>query len=192
MNDCSESTAVDAPAAAPPLPITRSRGMLRRSPVVPSLLLLGAAVLLAGCNDASVASAPPPVPPEVSVVTVKASPRAIIRELPGRIAPLRVADHPLELARLVAAPQRPRAAVVLHPHAEPVEPSHRRRQVTQRHPRQRRAERSKQVVKPACGHAATLYGRRDAGSALAAAPRPVGGGSVAIRAEGAPPTGAGS
>jgi membrane fusion protein (multidrug efflux system) len=55
-------------------------------------LLLGAAVLLAGCNDTSVASAPPPAPPEVSVVTVKASPRAIIRELPGRIAPLRVAD----------------------------------------------------------------------------------------------------
>jgi len=66
--------------------------MSRRSPVGPSLLLLGAAVLLAGCNDTSVASAPPPVPPEVSVVTVKASPRAIIRELPGRIAPLRVAE----------------------------------------------------------------------------------------------------
>ncbi|MBR1216957.1 efflux RND transporter periplasmic adaptor subunit [Bradyrhizobium sp. U87765 SZCCT0131] len=66
--------------------------MLRRSPVVPSLLLLGAAVLLAGCNDASVASAPPPAPPDVSVVTIKASPRAIIRELPGRIAPLRVAE----------------------------------------------------------------------------------------------------
>ena len=55
-------------------------------------LLFGAAVLLSGCNDQSVASAQPPEPPEVSVVTVKASSQAIIRELPGRIAPLRVAD----------------------------------------------------------------------------------------------------
>ena len=55
-------------------------------------LLFGAAVLLSGCNDASVASSAPPEPPEVSVVTLKAQPRAIIKELPGRIAPLRVAD----------------------------------------------------------------------------------------------------
>lgn len=55
-------------------------------------LLFGAAILLSGCNDQSVASAAPPEPPEVSTVTVKASPRAIVKELPGRIAPLRVAD----------------------------------------------------------------------------------------------------
>lgn len=55
-------------------------------------LLFGAAVLLSGCNDQSVASSAPPELPEVSVVTLKSSPRAIIKELPGRIAPLRVAD----------------------------------------------------------------------------------------------------
>jgi len=67
--------------------------MLGRLNVVPSLLLLfGAAVLLSGCNEQSVASAAPPEPPEVSVVTIKPSPRAIVRELPGRIAPLRVAE----------------------------------------------------------------------------------------------------
>ncbi len=67
--------------------------MLRRLHVVPSMLLLfGAAGLLSGCNEQSVASAAPPEPPEVSVVTVKPSPRAIVRELPGRIAPLRVAE----------------------------------------------------------------------------------------------------
>ncbi|MGD9838573.1 MAG: efflux RND transporter periplasmic adaptor subunit [Afipia sp.] len=55
-------------------------------------LLFGAAVLLSGCNDQSVASAQPPEPPEVSTVTIKAAPKAIVRELPGRIAPLRVAD----------------------------------------------------------------------------------------------------
>ncbi|HEX7882548.1 MAG TPA: efflux RND transporter periplasmic adaptor subunit [Afipia sp.] len=55
-------------------------------------LLFGAVVLLSGCNDQSVASALPPEPPEVSIVTVKTAPQAIFRELPGRIAPLRVAD----------------------------------------------------------------------------------------------------
>ncbi|CAN5364058.1 efflux RND transporter periplasmic adaptor subunit [soil metagenome] len=55
-------------------------------------LLFGAAVLLSGCNDQSVAAAQPPEPPEVSIVTVKTAPQAIVRELPGRIAPLRVAD----------------------------------------------------------------------------------------------------
>jgi membrane fusion protein (multidrug efflux system) len=39
-----------------------------------------------------VASAQPPEPPEVSTVTIKAAPQAIVRELPGRIAPLRMAD----------------------------------------------------------------------------------------------------
>ncbi len=64
-----------------------------RSHAITSLaLLFGAAVLLSGCNDASVASSAPPEPPEVSIVTVKAAPRSIVKELPGRIAPLRVAD----------------------------------------------------------------------------------------------------
>lgn len=62
------------------------------SRITPIALLFGAAVLLSGCNDASVASSAPPEPPEVSIVTVKAAPRSIVKELPGRIAPLRVAD----------------------------------------------------------------------------------------------------
>lgn len=67
--------------------------MQARSHAIPSLaLLFGAAVLLSGCNDQSVASSLPQEPAEVSIVTVKASPRAIVKELPGRIAPLRVAD----------------------------------------------------------------------------------------------------
>lgn len=60
--------------------------------IAPMVLLFGAAVFLSGCNEQSVASVQPPEPPEVSVVTVKAAPQAIVRELPGRIAPLRVAD----------------------------------------------------------------------------------------------------
>jgi membrane fusion protein (multidrug efflux system) len=66
-------------------------------------LLFGAAVLLSGCNDASVASSAPPQPPEVSIVTVKASPRSIVKELPGRIAPLRVADVRPRVSGIIVA-----------------------------------------------------------------------------------------
>jgi membrane fusion protein (multidrug efflux system) len=63
---------------------------------VGSLLLLAAiAPLLAGCNEpesAIASTASHPVMPDVSIVTVKPQPRAILRELPGRIAPTRVAD----------------------------------------------------------------------------------------------------
>ena len=60
-----------------------------------ALLLCGLAPLLAGCDDPhqAVASAPAQTSePEVSVVTVAPRARAIVRELPGRIAPTRVAD----------------------------------------------------------------------------------------------------
>lgn len=56
-----------------------------------ALVVLGAPALLAGCNDQSVASVPPPAP-GVGMVTVSASPRPQVKELPGRIAPTRVAD----------------------------------------------------------------------------------------------------
>jgi membrane fusion protein, multidrug efflux system len=85
MNNISELVAIESSWLSP--------RAYARSHIIPSLaLLFGAAVVLSGCNDQSVASASPPSPPDVSVVTVTASPRAIIRELPGRIAPLRVAD----------------------------------------------------------------------------------------------------
>jgi membrane fusion protein (multidrug efflux system) len=56
-----------------------------------AILPLMAAPLLAGCDNTSVA-APVPQVPEVGIVTVDASPRPIVRELPGRISPTRVAD----------------------------------------------------------------------------------------------------
>ena len=78
--------------------------MHARPHAIPSLaLLFGAAVLLSGCNDQSVASAQPPEPPEVSIVTVKAAPQAIFRELPGRIAPLRVADVRPRVSGIIVA-----------------------------------------------------------------------------------------
>jgi membrane fusion protein (multidrug efflux system) len=60
-----------------------------------TLLICGLTPLLAGCDDPhqAVASAPAQTSePEVSVVTVTPRPRAVVRELPGRIAPTRVAD----------------------------------------------------------------------------------------------------
>jgi membrane fusion protein, multidrug efflux system len=59
------------------------------------LMLAASAPLLAGCNqpDAAVAAVnSQPDEPDVSVVAVKAQARAIVRELPGRIAPVRIAD----------------------------------------------------------------------------------------------------
>jgi membrane fusion protein (multidrug efflux system) len=54
--------------------------------------LLALTPLLAGCNEKSTAAPTPPKLPEVSVVSVVPIPRPVVRELPGRIAPTRVAD----------------------------------------------------------------------------------------------------
>lgn len=59
------------------------------------LLLAGLAPVLAGCNepkDAVASTSPQVSEPEVSVVSVKPHRRALMRELPGRIAPTRAAD----------------------------------------------------------------------------------------------------
>src|ERR1700761_2850186 len=54
------------------------------------------APLLAGCNEphhaAAASVAEQAEEPNVSIVTVKPQPRAIVSELPGRIAPTRVSD----------------------------------------------------------------------------------------------------
>lgn len=57
-----------------------------------ALLMAGLAPALAGCDDATPAMAANKAEPEVGIVTVKSQPRAVVRELPGRIAPTRVAD----------------------------------------------------------------------------------------------------
>ena len=59
------------------------------------LVLAAIAPLLVGCNEpeSAVASvAAQPTEPDVSIVTIKPQARSIVRELPGRIAPIRVAD----------------------------------------------------------------------------------------------------
>ncbi|MBS0529941.1 MAG: efflux RND transporter periplasmic adaptor subunit [Proteobacteria bacterium] len=59
-----------------------------------ALLIAGLSPLLGGCNEPVItAEAATHTPaPEVSVVTVVPKPHAVVRELPGRIAPTRVAD----------------------------------------------------------------------------------------------------
>ncbi|MGY3031412.1 membrane fusion protein (multidrug efflux system) [Bradyrhizobium sp. USDA 4354] len=57
------------------------------------MMLAALAPLLAGCDESSSAvSAAPPSDPDVSIVIVKPQSRAVVRELPGRIAPTRVSD----------------------------------------------------------------------------------------------------
>ena len=55
-------------------------------------MLVAVAPLLAGCDEPNVAAASQPTEPDVSIVTVKPQARAMVRELPGRIAPTRVSD----------------------------------------------------------------------------------------------------
>src|SRR5262249_44392940 len=67
---------------------------LRASQAGIFIVLAALAPLLGGCNEPQTAAAAvsKTVEPDVSVITVKAQPRAIVRELPGRVAPIRVAD----------------------------------------------------------------------------------------------------
>ncbi|MCW1994120.1 membrane fusion protein (multidrug efflux system) [Bradyrhizobium diazoefficiens] len=57
------------------------------------MMLAAFAPLLAACEESSSAvSAAQPADPDVSIVVVKQQARAVVRELPGRIAPTRVSD----------------------------------------------------------------------------------------------------
>jgi membrane fusion protein (multidrug efflux system) len=60
----------------------------------PALTIALASFSLAGCTEspAANASTTPPSPQEVGVVTLVQTPRPYVRELPGRIAPTRVAE----------------------------------------------------------------------------------------------------
>src|SRR6478736_3753449 len=67
-------------------------GLRARSACV-AMMLAAFAPLLGACDESSSAvSAAQPSEPDVSIVTVKPQPRAVVRELPGRISPTRVAE----------------------------------------------------------------------------------------------------
>ncbi|MHC2331798.1 efflux RND transporter periplasmic adaptor subunit [Bradyrhizobium sp. USDA 4454] len=66
---------------------------LRAQSACIALMLAVTAPLLAGCDEPTTATAAAQAPePDVSVVTVKPQARAMVRELPGRIAPTRVSE----------------------------------------------------------------------------------------------------
>ncbi|WP_128927923.1 efflux RND transporter periplasmic adaptor subunit [Bradyrhizobium guangxiense] len=66
---------------------------LRARTACVALMLAALAPLLGACEESSSAvSAAPPADPDVSIVIVKPQARAVVRELPGRIAPTRVAE----------------------------------------------------------------------------------------------------
>jgi membrane fusion protein (multidrug efflux system) len=65
----------------------------RTHPARVALLLAAIAPFLAGCDEpASAVAAAQTSEPDVSIVTVTPQARALVRELPGRIAPTRVSD----------------------------------------------------------------------------------------------------
>ncbi|MDQ8727166.1 efflux RND transporter periplasmic adaptor subunit [Bradyrhizobium sp. LHD-71] len=66
------------------------------------LALVSAPLVLAGCDERSVAATQTSVP-DVSVITIAAAPKSIVRELPGRIAPTRVADVRARVSGIVTA-----------------------------------------------------------------------------------------
>jgi len=66
--------------------------MLPANPWKLALVLAMLVPALAGCKKSSALAEPEAAPPEVGVLTVTPQPRTIVRELPGRIAPTRVAD----------------------------------------------------------------------------------------------------
>ncbi|MET0278359.1 MAG: efflux RND transporter periplasmic adaptor subunit [Pseudorhodoplanes sp.] len=69
------------------------------------LLAVLAAIPLAGCSESTPASATatPSAPPEVGIVTVEPSARPHVRELPGRIAPTRIAELRARVSGIVTA-----------------------------------------------------------------------------------------
>ena len=68
---------------------------------IPAWMALGCAMLaLCACDEPQAEQAAAP-PPQVRVITVQPSPRPYIRELPGRIAPTRVAEVRARVAGIV-------------------------------------------------------------------------------------------
>ncbi|WP_232629803.1 efflux RND transporter periplasmic adaptor subunit [Methylobacterium sp. Leaf118] len=93
-----------SPHSPSPIPGPAGREAGRsRSPWTLSATLLVSAVMAAvsACNEQK-AAAPVPLPtPEVSVVTVKPQPIPYVRDLPGRVAPMRIAEVRSRVSGLV-------------------------------------------------------------------------------------------
>ncbi|MCJ2028270.1 efflux RND transporter periplasmic adaptor subunit [Methylobacterium sp. J-043] len=69
---------------------------------LPASLLVGALlVAVSACNEQKAAAPVPLPPPEVSVVSVRPQPIPYVRDLPGRVAPMRIAEVRSRVSGLV-------------------------------------------------------------------------------------------
>jgi membrane fusion protein (multidrug efflux system) len=83
-------------------PAGHEAGRLRSRWTIPATLLVSAVmVAVSACNEQKTAAAVPAPPPEVSVVTVKPQPIPYVRDLPGRVAPMRIAEVRSRVSGLV-------------------------------------------------------------------------------------------
>ena len=94
------------PSPQTPEPLPGSAGSETGRPrsrwTVPATFLVSAVmVAVSACNEQKTAAAVPPPPPEVSVVTVKPQPIPYVRDLPGRVAPMRIAEVRSRVSGLV-------------------------------------------------------------------------------------------
>lgn len=69
--------------------------------VWPAFAVGGAILVLSACNRQQAAAPVPSPPPEVSIVTVREQPIPYVRDLPGRVAPLRIAEVRSRVSGLV-------------------------------------------------------------------------------------------
>ncbi|SFL01168.1 efflux RND transporter periplasmic adaptor subunit [Methylorubrum salsuginis] len=85
-----------------PGPAGSETGRQRSRWTVPATLLVSAVlVAVSACNEQKAAAPVPLPPPEVSVVTVKPQPIPYVRDLPGRVAPMRIAEVRSRVSGLV-------------------------------------------------------------------------------------------
>ena len=77
-------------------------GRSRSRWTLPASLLVGAVlVAVSACNEQKAAAPVPLPPPEVSVVSVRPQPIPYVRDLPGRVAPMRIAEVRSRVSGLV-------------------------------------------------------------------------------------------
>ncbi|MFF8799151.1 MULTISPECIES: efflux RND transporter periplasmic adaptor subunit [unclassified Methylobacterium] len=91
-----------SPQSSGHAPARVSSGRGRSRWTLPASFLVGAVlVAVSACNERKAAAPVPLPPPEVSVVTVRPQPIPYVRDLPGRVAPMRIAEVRSRVSGLV-------------------------------------------------------------------------------------------
>lgn len=91
-----------SPQSSGPVAARAASGQGRSRWTLPASFLVGAVlVAVSACNERKAAAPVPLPPPEVSVVTVRPQPIPYVRDLPGRVAPIRVAEVRSRVSGLV-------------------------------------------------------------------------------------------